>query len=315
MSKTTKSILKEIDSLIAKGGASKKVMNLLDGIADDLEKKKMVKNKKERTDLINKVFDKMSDIESALKSDKLDTKEILAKTTEAIRSMDAPQVTVKPPEVKVNVPQAKAPVVNVPPNPPFPKEINVKKPSWFSLKSIIDQLRAIKKTITDIRFPSDPIAVKLTHDGKTYRAMGGSSGVASIPTFKNSDGEVKQGLVDGDYHLQADVLSSELPTGAATAAKQLADDHKVTVSNPTADPETGLATSANQDTANTLLGGIAGFVPTAYDYIALTYVAAGDGAGEVETAIFKTGGSGGTTIATLTLTYNASDEIATVTKS
>jgi len=32
----------------------------------------------------------------------------------------------------------------------------------------------------------------------------------------------------------------------ATSAKQLADDHNVTVSNPTADPETGLATSAKQ---------------------------------------------------------------------
>ena len=32
----------------------------------------------------------------------------------------------------------------------------------------------------------------------------------------------------------------------ATSAKQLADNHNVTVSNPTADPETGLATSANQ---------------------------------------------------------------------
>jgi len=55
-------------------------------------------------------------------------------------------------------------------------------------------------------------------------------------------------------------------------------------------------------------------VPTAFDYIALTYVAAGNGVGEVETAIFKTGGSGGTTVATLTLTYNASNEVATVTK-
>jgi len=32
----------------------------------------------------------------------------------------------------------------------------------------------------------------------------------------------------------------------ATSAKQLADNHNVTVSNPTADPETGLATSDNQ---------------------------------------------------------------------
>ena len=35
-------------------------------------------------------------------------------------------------------------------------------------------------------------------------------------------------------------------TGLATSAKQLADNHNVTVSNPTADPETGLATSAKQ---------------------------------------------------------------------
>jgi len=52
-----------------------------------------------------------------------------------------------------------------------------------------------------------------------------------------------------------------------------------------------------------------------YDYIALTYVAAGNGAGEVETVTFKTGGSGGSTVATLTLTYDASDNLLTVTQS
>ena len=56
-------------------------------------------------------------------------------------------------------------------------------------------------------------------------------------------------------------------------------------------------------------------VPAIYDYIALTYVAAGNGAGEAETVTYKTGGSGGTTQATLTLTYDASDNVATVTKS
>jgi len=37
-----------------------------------------------------------------------------------------------------------------------------------------------------------------------------------------------------------------LPTGGATLANQLPDNHQVTVSNPTADSETGLATSDNQ---------------------------------------------------------------------
>ena len=62
------------------------------------------------------------------------------------------------------------------------------------------------------------------------------------------------------------------------------------------------------------MGDLVGFEIPAYNYIALTYVAAGNGAGEIETVTYKTGGSGGTVVATLTLTYNASDEIATVTK-
>ena len=59
------------------------------------------------------------------------------------------------------------------------------------------------------------------------------------------------GLSDNDYSFEvvdAEIIisSSALPAGAATALKQLADNHQVTVSNPTADPETGLATSAKQ---------------------------------------------------------------------
>ena len=47
-------------------------------------------------------------------------------------------------------------------------------------------------------------------------------------------------------YTNATVSSSTLPTGASTSAKQLADDHNVTVSNMIPDVETGLATSAKQ---------------------------------------------------------------------
>lgn len=57
---------------------------------------------------------------------------------------------------------------------------------------------------------------------------------------------------------------------------------------------------------------LSSFVPFAYDYIALTYVAAGNGAGEIETATYKTGGASGTTVATLTLTYDSNNNIASV---
>lgn len=57
---------------------------------------------------------------------------------------------------------------------------------------------------------------------------------------------------------------------------------------------------------------ITGLAPAGYDHIALTYVASGDGAGEIETVIYKSGGSGGATLRTITLGYNTDDEIATV---
>jgi len=56
------------------------------------------------------------------------------------------------------------------------------------------------------------------------------------------------------------------------------------------------------------------FVPHSYDYCAITYVAAGNGAGEIETVTYKTGGASGTTVATLTFAYNGDDEISSITK-
>lgn len=75
-----------------------------------------------------------------------------------------------------------------------------------------------------------------------------------------------------------------------------------------------LATESNQDEQTELLQSIAGFVTEPYDYIALTYVAAGNGVGEIETAVYRSGGSGGVIVATITITYNAANKIATVTR-
>ena len=67
----------------------------------------------------------------------------------------------------------------------------------------------------------------------------------------------------------------------------------------------GNATEAKQDTQITLLQGIAGFTPSSYDYISLTYTGS-----NLTGVVFKTGGSGGTTIATLTLAYSGSNLIS-----
>jgi hypothetical protein len=73
------------------------------------------------------------------------------------------------------------------------------------------------------------------------------------------------------------------------------------------------ALKADSDGRLEILNG-SSLVPDNYDYIALTYVASGNGAGEIETVTYKDGGAGGTTIATLTLAYDASDNLSSVTK-
>lgn len=50
-------------------------------------------------------------------------------------------------------------------------------------------------------------------------------------------------------------------------------------------------------------------IPSAYDYIELTYSGS-----NIATATYKTGGSGGTTVATLTMTYDGSDNITSITR-
>ena len=49
-----------------------------------------------------------------------------------------------------------------------------------------------------------------------------------------------------------------------------------------------------------------------FDNIALTYVPSGNGSGQIQSVIYKMGGA---TVATLTLTYDSSDRIATIVKS
>ena len=72
---------------------------------------------------------------------------------------------------------------------------------------------------------------------------------------------------------------------------------------------TGAATSAKQDTQTTLLQGIAGMIPSAYDYTSLSYTGS-----NLTGVVFKSGGSGGTTVSTLTLAYDGDNNLTIVTK-
>lgn len=98
-------------------------------------------------------------------------------------------------------------------------------------------------------------------------------------------------------------------TGLATEAKQDVTNTKLdTLHSDIGSTNTKLdtlnakdfATSAKQDTTNTLLSDRLGgsLVPSKFDYIGYT-----DG-GATETFVYKTGGTGGTTVKTIVVTYS-----------
>lgn len=58
-----------------------------------------------------------------------------------------------------------------------------------------------------------------------------------------------------------------------------------------------------------------GIVTVPFDYQSLSYIPSGNGAGKIGTVVFKTGGSGGTTVATLTLAYDVGNNLISVTRS
>lgn len=90
------------------------------------------------------------------------------------------------------------------------------------------------------------------------------------------------------------ITSSVLPSGAATSAKQ------------------DSLLNAVLDFSNKSAGSL---VPESFDYQIITYVSGGKGDGEIETVTYKLGGPSGTTVAVLTLAYDGSNRLSSVTRS
>lgn len=77
-----------------------------------------------------------------------------------------------------------------------------------------------------------------------------------------------------------------------------------------------LPSSYSEADAALRVRGISGVLVTEpYDHLDIAYVAAGNGLGEVASVTYKTGGAAGTVVATLTLGYDASNKLISVTKS
>ena len=63
-----------------------------------------------------------------------------------------------------------------------------------------------------------------------------------------------------------------------------------------------------------LVQDIAGLYIPQHDYVTMTYVAAGNGVGEIDTITYKVGGASGTTVAVLELEYDSNNRLETITK-
>lgn len=172
----------------------------------------------------------------------------------------------------------------------------------------------------------------------TYTGANGSA----PPTYIAQVGGLKPSAVmaplqmDASANVKVSVEATVLATGAATSLNQvtansslssidgklpsnltvsatrlLVDGSGVTqpISAASLPLPTGAATETTLSALNQRLPG--GLVPAKFDEIAVTYVAAGNGVGEVQTAVFKLAAA---TVATLTLSYNSSNKLTGVVK-
>jgi hypothetical protein len=124
-------------------------------------------------------------------------------------------------------------------------------------------------------------------------------GAATETTLQAVNASVQ--AVDASIQAQAFLTDTELRASA------------VPVSAASLPLPSGAATEATLASLDARIAG--SLVPEQFDYQDLTYVLAGNGIGEVSTVVYKQGGSGGTTVATVTLTYDAQNRVSTVTRS
>jgi hypothetical protein len=126
------------------------------------------------------------------------------------------------------------------------------------------------------------------------------TGAATEASLTSIDGKIT--VVDTS---DVTVTSSALPTGAATEATLSAQAANIaSLEAKDFATETTLA-AFSAKTAGSL-------VPESFDYQDITYVGATT---DINTVVYKTGGSGGTTVATLTMGYDGSNRLTSVTRS
>jgi len=133
-------------------------------------------------------------------------------------------------------------------------------------------------------------------------------------TVDNGAGANAVNIQDGGNTITVDgTVTANAGTNLNTSALALESGGNLdTIASDTTSIDGKVSTETKQDNTITELKNILGFQIPFYDEIVITYVAAGNGAGEIETVVYKLATS---TVATLTLSYNASNELSGILKS
>lgn len=225
----SKSVRRDIDSLIDDLKTSgrtptKEELNLINSISDGVDRNIARKKEKKAKELNDKLDNIVKAVKESKSSDEKSSKDVVS----AIESL---KLETYQPKIDVNVPKPEMPIVTVPeikippitiptievPPAPEPKiiipEVEVKKPKWFSLDTIIKPLNDIKKAIAKFVLPrdaDDPVSVRLSDGEKFYRALGSfSSSMGSGASQGKQDS-----IIDGLDEINTTIIDvSSSPTG------------------------------------------------------------------------------------------------------
>jgi hypothetical protein len=153
--------------------------------------------------------------------------------------------------------------------------------------------------------PNTPISVTTTVETEgQYNTV--------LPTITNGNSGPIQ--VDSNARLLVSSIANALPAGTNNLGSLT--NITGTISLPT-----GASTSANQVTSQTTLSSIAtsvstlnaksggSLVPLAFDSQSISYVASGNGAGQIYQVLYYSGGLSGTLVKTVTLSYDGSNRL------
>lgn len=191
-----------------------------------------------------------------------------------------------------------------------PDDFKQEFPSSFTIKNL-PKIQKIEgdvsiPPITNPKDPEDYLNVRLTDGEHFYKAIDAfvdtvSSTKQTFPFVNETTGAPQQAVVGDDGILKSTLTVGDIEIGAV----ELKDGD----SDTRADIESDGSKNALFVQANDLDVNVGNqLVPEEHDYIGLSYT--GD---NLTTVTYKTGGSGGSTVATLTLAYTGS-QLDSVTK-